>query len=170
MEIVEIRTDELRADPRNARLHSATNISAIRTSLERFGQQKPIVVDGEGVVVAGNGTLVAAIGLGWETIKAVRTALVGKEAMAFAIADNRTAELAEWDYDMLAKQLAEIADEDQALMAASGFSDDDYQQITGWIESEESGQPGASEIGRSDIESTLVHQCPKCGFRFGKDK
>ena len=52
--------DSLSADPANVRTHDKRNIDAIKASLRRFGQQKPIVVDGDGVVVAGNGTLAAA--------------------------------------------------------------------------------------------------------------
>ena len=51
---------DLSEDPANARTHSERNIDAIVASLRRFGQQKPIVVDSNGVVRAGNGTLVAA--------------------------------------------------------------------------------------------------------------
>jgi len=92
---------DLTKDPANVRLHSEKNLSAIKGSLQHFGQQKPIVVDGSGVVIAGNGTLQAALALGWTEIDIVRTALTGAEAVAFALADNRTAELAEWNTDEL---------------------------------------------------------------------
>lgn len=99
MERVDI--DSVVLDPANARKHPERNIEAIKGSLARFGQQRPIVVDAAGVVRAGNGTLTAARLLGWKTILIVRTALDGGEAAAFAIADNRTAELAEWDIEAL---------------------------------------------------------------------
>lgn len=91
------RTDELLHDPGNVRTHDERNLRAIKASLARFGQQKPIVIRPDGVVVAGNGTLAAARELGWETLTCVVTELEGPEAVAFAIADNRTAELAAWD-------------------------------------------------------------------------
>jgi ParB-like chromosome segregation protein Spo0J len=97
----------LHLDPANARKHSRPNIEAIKSSLARFGQQKPIVVDSKNVVRAGNGTLVAATELGWTKINIVRTDLAGVEATAFAIADNRTAELAQWDPQTLSALLAE---------------------------------------------------------------
>jgi len=75
------------------------------------------------VVVAGNGTLMAARALNWTTIKAIRTNLAGSEATAFAIADNRTAELAEWDESALHQQLAAIAIDDEELLAATGFDE-----------------------------------------------
>lgn len=100
-----MKVDALFLDPKNARLHPERNLEAIKASLRKFGQQKPIVVDQTGVVIAGNGTLAAARALGWERIAIVRTELTGDEARAFAIADNRTAELAEWDYEELRASL-----------------------------------------------------------------
>ena len=92
---------ELREDPNNARAHDERNIEAIKTSLGAFGQRKPIVVR-DGVVVAGNGTLRAAVALGWDRIAVVDADdLSPAEAAAYALADNRTAELATWDTEAL---------------------------------------------------------------------
>ena len=107
MTIESLPIASLHPDPANARRHSERNIDAIMSSLMRFGQQKPIVIDANNVVRAGNGTLVAAKALGWTHIDIVRSPLKGSEATAFAIADNRTAELAEWDPDVLNAILAE---------------------------------------------------------------
>ena len=98
---------ELTADPRNARKHGERNLAAVRASLERFGQRKPIVVRA-GVVVAGNATLHETVGLGRSHV-AVANAddLSADEARAYGVADNRTAELAEWD----ATELAAIRDD-----------------------------------------------------------
>lgn len=121
MKVERVLIEELTADPANVRKHNAKNLKAIEASLRRFGQQKPIVVDGDGIVRAGNGTLAAAQQLGWKQIDVVRTQLKGAEATAYAIADNRTAELAEWDEEALAQQLAAIQIEDEELAESSGF-------------------------------------------------
>jgi len=121
MAVEDVPVDTLQFDPANVRKHPEANLAAIKASLSRFGQQKPIVVGTGNVVVAGNGTLAAAKALGWRTVKAVRTTLAGAEATAFAIADNRTAELAEWDEASLHQQLAAIAIDDEELLAATGF-------------------------------------------------
>jgi hypothetical protein len=118
-ELVKIET--LVFDPANARKHGEKNLAAIKSSLQRFGQQKPIVVDANGVVRAGNGTLAAAKALGWKEIAIVRSPLSGSEATAYAIADNRTSELAEWDDDILSQTLAALQIEDEELALASGF-------------------------------------------------
>ena len=108
MKISTVDINRVVPDPDNARLHDDRNIRAIAGSLEKFGQQKPIVVDGDYRVIAGNGTVSAAQSLGWKKIKAVKTELTGDEARAFALADNRTAELAEWDDRILKVQLGEL--------------------------------------------------------------
>jgi len=120
---------DLQLDPANVRRHPAQNIAAIKASLTRFGQQKPVVIDRRGIVVAGNGTLAAARDLGWTEIDVVVTDLAGSEAVAFAIADNRTAELAEWDDDALASVLAALKAEDDALLQVAGFSEDDLNKL-----------------------------------------
>lgn len=99
---------KLTPDPKNARLHDERNLDAIRASLKKFGQQKPIIVDKKGLVVAGNGTLEAAKSLGWTHIAVVESNLKGLDLRAFAIADNKTAELAEWNYEQLSGQLREL--------------------------------------------------------------
>lgn len=128
MEVISTPIADLKMDPANVRKHGPRNIETIVASLQKFGQQKPIVIDKNGVVVAGNGTLAAARQLGWTSIDAVRTGLQGSMATAFAIADNRTAELAEWDTDALAQTLAALQIEDEELARMTGFNDDQIKK------------------------------------------
>jgi DNA modification methylase len=116
-------------DPANVRRHPANNLESIKASLLRFGQQKPVVVGDGGVIIAGNGTVMAAKALGWDTVEIVRSGLKGSEATAYAIADNRTAELAEWDDAALAQQLAALQIEDAALAEATGFSEAEIEKL-----------------------------------------
>jgi DNA modification methylase len=105
---------DLLLDPENARKHSKKNLDAIKASLTKFGQRKPIVINNKGVILAGNGTVEAAKDLGWDHIEVAIVPADWDEATAraYALADNRTAELAEWDENVLAKQLLELIDED----------------------------------------------------------
>lgn len=121
--------ESLQLDPTNVRTHSDNNIAAIRTSYARFGQQKPIVVDADGIVRDGNGQLIAARELGWSKIEIVRTALKGNEATAYAIAANRTAELAEWDNPALISQLAELQIADNDFASIVGFTPDEMRTL-----------------------------------------
>lgn len=123
-----LKIADLSLDPANVRKHDRKNLDAIKASLRKFGQQKPIVVDAKGIVIAGNGTMTAAQELGWTEIAAVRTELVGVEATAFAIADNRSAELAEWSDD-LAGVLKSLANANVDL-AELGFAQNDLEKIS----------------------------------------
>ncbi len=127
LEILSVPLTELCCDPGNVRRHDEKNIAAIKQSLQRFGQQKPIVIDGANIIRAGNGTFQAARELGWTHISAVRTTLDGADAVAYAIADNRTAELAAWDHEALIRQLGAL---DADLAAAAGFTDKDIAELS----------------------------------------
>ena len=109
MNIQKLSIAQLSLDPQNARKHSQRNLDAIAASLDKFGQRKPIVIH-KGVILAGNGTVEAAKSLGWTDIDAVEVPSEWDDetAKAFALADNRSAELAEWDESILAKQLLEL--------------------------------------------------------------
>lgn len=122
MQVEVLPIADFTADPENARVHDERNLKAIARSLEAFGQQKPIVVDRDGIIVAGNGTVAAASSLGWTEIAVVRTGLDKDEARAYAIADNRTAELATWDAERLALTMGEL---DVDLAGAVGFSEEE---------------------------------------------
>jgi hypothetical protein len=128
MEITKTKIADLSLDPSNVRKHSRRNLDAIKASLRKFGQQKPIVVDAKGIVLAGNGTLTAAQELGWTEIEITRTELAGVEATAFAIADNRTAELAEWEEDKLNAVLKSLQDEGVDLVDV-GYSPEDLDRF-----------------------------------------
>jgi DNA modification methylase len=129
MKIIKRNINELSQDPANARKHDERNIESIVASLRRFGQQKPIVIDSSGVVRAGNGTLEAARQLGWESIECVETSLKSSDAISYAIADNRTAELAEWDDEVLAAQLNGLLADDPELMEVAGFTEEELAAL-----------------------------------------
>ncbi len=127
MNVERIAIADLVEDPANARTHDAKNLRAIKGSLKRFGQQKPIVIDAKGVVIAGNGTLAAAREIGWTDIDVVRTTLAGAEAIAYAISDNRAGELAGWDDIVLGKALAAL-DADGWDLTDIGWDDGDWDK------------------------------------------
>jgi ParB-like chromosome segregation protein Spo0J len=139
VKIESVPIDSIHPDPANVRRHPDRNLDAIKASLARFGQQRPIVVDAKGIVRAGNGTLAAAKALGMDTVQIVRTGLQGSEATAYAIADNRSAELAEWDDTALAETLRSLQSEDFDL-AAAGFTDDEVDKLVASL-----NQPGDGE-------------------------
>ena len=146
------KVGDLTPDPSNVRAHSEENLLAIMRSLEAFGQQKPIVVDRAGKVLAGNATLEAARRLGWAKIETVETDLEGLDALAYSIADNRTGELSTWDYHALALAVGNMPD---GLKDATGFLADDRDALDAIgkvIERERVEKAGPKPV-----------RCPRCG-------
>ena len=120
--------------PGNPRLG---DVDAVAKSLERFGQRKPIVVrKDDGTIIAGNHTWQAAKKLGW---KEIAVAYVGDDdttAQAYALADNRTAELGSYDEQALKDLIDKVAAVDPDLVRTSGWSDDAVKELVDKIESE----------------------------------
>jgi len=169
MKVETVDIESVSLDPANVRLHASHNIDAIKSSLRRFGQQKPIVVDSRGVVRAGNGTLEAAIALGWKKISIVRSKLDGADAVAYALADNRTSELSAWDHEGLARTLASLREQDITLVADAGFTESDLRALARQFDAEENGeQSNATEINVDAFD--LKCKCPRCGFEFNNKK
>lgn len=120
-----VPVDSLTPDPNNARRHNKKSIEAVAYSLDRHGQQKPIVADRDRVVRAGNGMLMAAKSLGWRFIACNISDLSGSAATAYALADNRTAELSAFDYEVVSKALQQLAEENPEHARQLGWSDDE---------------------------------------------
>lgn len=124
-----VPVSDLQHDAANARLHPEKNHEATRSALKRFGQRLPIVVQRQGMIVrAGNDRLSIFREEGWSHIAALVVDESSVEATAFAIADNRTAELAEWDDEVLAKTLKALS-EDGFDLGELAFDDVDLDEL-----------------------------------------
>jgi hypothetical protein len=117
---------ELREDPDNARSHSGRNVDVIAASLDTNGQQKPLSALADGLVIAGNGTLRAAVGLEWTHLAALP--FDGKDHRLFAIDDNRTGELSDWDEVALRDAIREL-EGDGVSIDALGFNADEIAAL-----------------------------------------
>jgi hypothetical protein len=129
MNIELVALADLEPDSENAREHPEKSIEAIKKSLEMFGQRKPIVVSPDGIIIAGNGTYVAALGLGWSEIAVARVPedWDRDKWTAYAIADNRASDFSDWNDQVLAQQLVELGDGFD--LSFLGFSADDLQKV-----------------------------------------
>lgn len=108
----------LRRNPRNARTHSKKQIEKIVSSIRRLGFLNPILVDDDNLILAGHGRLAAALLLGLKHIPVIRFFhLTTAQKRAYLIADNKIAEQAGWDREMLAIELGELVD----LLPAEGL-------------------------------------------------
>lgn len=108
------------------------DVVAVRRSYERFGQRKPIVALRDGTVIAGNHQLLAAKELGWSRIAVVRVDDDDQTAKAYALADNRTADLGTYDDGALLEMIRAIQDEPE-LLSASGYTDNDIAQLVAGV-------------------------------------
>jgi DNA modification methylase len=106
-----ISVDQLILRKANARTHSRKQIRQIAESITRFGFCNPVLVDGENQIIAGHGRVEAAKVLGLKEVPTVRLAHLSEaEKRAYVLADNRLAELAGWDREILAIELQGLID------------------------------------------------------------
>jgi DNA modification methylase len=114
---------------RNARTHSEEQIAQIAASIAEFGFTAPILAGSDGVIVAGHGRLAAARKLGLATVPVVVLEhLTPTQRRALVIADNKIAENAGWDEELLRLELAELQEADFDL-ALTGFDADELLEI-----------------------------------------
>jgi DNA modification methylase len=109
------------------------NVEAVMESYRTFGQRKPVVALRDGTVIAGNHQLEAARRLGWTEIAVVYVEDDDTTAKAYALADNRTAELGTYDNFDLAQMLKAVS-VDEALFDATGYTDKDLKDLLKAIE------------------------------------
>ena len=119
---------------KNARKHQDADVQTIVASIKEFGFDDPIGVWGEdNLIVEGHGRLMAAKKLGMETVPVIHLDhLTDEQRRAYALAHNKTAEMSEWDFDLLGDELDGIFDID---MSDFGF-DLDFE-----TSGESSGEP-----------------------------
>ncbi len=108
-------------DPDNPREHSERNLKVLRNSLDRYGQVVPILLDAKNdMIVSGHGTLLCIKEMGWShVLVARRTFDSDLERQRLRDIMNRSAELAEWDFELLGK-------------AIKGYQDDEDMSFMGW--------------------------------------
>jgi len=119
-----VAIERLKLDPRNPRLHSDRQVKQIARSIESFGFNVPVLVDGNNNLLAGHGRVYAAFKLRLREIPAIRLEhLTSAQARAFAIADNRLSEISTWDDQLLSEILRDLAAVELDFdLEATGFS------------------------------------------------
>ena len=123
MNIVEKSIEELKAYEKNPR-HNEKAVDAVAASIKEFGFKVPVVIDKDGVIAAGHTRVAAAKKLGIKTVPCiVADDLTEEQIRAFRLADNKTAELAEWDEDLLAEELKMLEDIDMSQFGFDGLEE-----------------------------------------------
>ena len=117
-ELKYLSVDQIKENPRNPRKHPERSIVAIARSIERFGFIAPIIIDGDMMIMAGHGRVLAARRLKIGVIPCVIVDDLSPEQIAaYTIADNKITQLSGWDDDLLLSALCGLND-----IIASGFT------------------------------------------------
>jgi DNA modification methylase len=146
------RIEDLRAAPRNARTHSKKQLRQISASITAFGFTNPVLVDASGEVIAGHGRLAAARMLGLTDVPTLCLDwLSDEQKRAYVIADNRLAEKAGWDRDLLAIELGELVSLDFDV-TLTGFEMREIELII------DAGGPNPEDVTEEQAEGPPVCQ------------
>src|ERR1700694_5987191 len=146
LEIQYVSPDRLRPYPGNARSHSRKQLKLIADSIKRFGFTNPILVTNDFEVVAGHGRLQAAKSLGLQLVPVVAlSSLSEADKKALIIADNRIAELAGWDRDILAIEYQGLHDLQFDDIEITGFSLGAIDLILDEASEKNTGEPGQED-------------------------
>lgn len=155
MEIVEKKVSELKAYENNPRKNDNA-VEAVANSIKEFGFKIPIVIDGNNIIVCGHTRLKAAMKLGMETVPCIiANDLTDEQIKAFRLADNKTAELATWDFSKLFDEIQEI----NLDMTDFGFPNTD-QMLEGIFEEEEFEEEKEEDTKKDDSGYKVIVKCP----------
>lgn len=125
---------------------NAAAVDAVAKSIQEFGFKNPIIVDKDNVIVSGHTRRLAALKLGLDVVPViVSDDLTDDQVKAFRLADNRVAEFAIWDEDLLKEEMAKAIDMD---LTDYGFDPEKVEKIV------------QEEVG------VKMHRCPKCGCEW----
>lgn len=155
MKIEVLKISDLKPYENNPR-NNLDAIEAVANSLRRFGWQQPIVIDKDNVIVAGHTRYEAAKRLAMDKVPCKRAEdLTEEEIKAYRLADNKTSELAGWNFEKLEQELDELADfnmEDFGFAADEGFDDGELEAL--FMDAPE----------KETKPKTVI--CPHCGEEF----
>jgi ParB-like chromosome segregation protein Spo0J len=166
MDIVDRDIDSVRPYEQNPR-HNEHAVDAVARSIKKFGWRQPVVVDKDGVIVAGETRWKAGKKLGLKTVPVhVAADLTPELAKAYRIADNRMAELSQWNYDALSSELGDLG-KGGFDMSVLGWGDKDLAVMIG-DGNDKPPEGGGQEFDESVADGVQKCTCPKCGFVFPK--
>jgi ParB-like chromosome segregation protein Spo0J len=168
IELRDIR--EIHPYEKNPRINDKA-VDAVTASLKEFGFRQPIVVDKDGIIIVGHTRYKAAQKLGLEKIPVhVAEDLTDAQIKAYRIADNQTATIADWDYDLLPLELQELNNMDFNLELLGFDSDKLAQLLASDVEeglTDEDAVPEPPKVANTKPGDLYLLggkvKCPKCG-------
>jgi DNA modification methylase len=132
LKVETVPLEDLKPNPHNPRINDPA-VDAVARSIQAYGFNNPLITDEQLNIAAGHTRLKAAMKLGLETVPVIRVpGLIGTKFTGYAIADNQTASIAEWDQDLLAKIVSELNLDVDFDLANLGFDEKELTQILDW--------------------------------------
>jgi len=130
--VEQVATADLIPYARNARAHSDEQVAQIAGSIQEFGFNNPVLIDGQNTIIAGHGRVLAAGRLKLDQVPCIRlTHLSDAQRRAFIIADNRIALNSGWDEELLANELSDLH-ADELDLGLLGFDEDELEKFSGF--------------------------------------
>ena len=164
----------LHEDPGNANVHPEDQIEAIAASIRQFGMTKPVLIDADGVLIAGHGTRLGAIRAGLKEIPCVRhTQMSERDVRAYRLADNQLAKRSTYDFDLLADEVAALVDMNFDIDVL-GFSEDAIEALLKGASDEIPAEepPVKKRVKpakqKPNVQARIVRDivCPACQHKF----
>lgn len=142
----------------NAKIHNDMQLEKIKESIKSFGFITPCLIDKDFNIIAGHGRVMAALELELEDVPCVfLEGLSENQKKAYILADNKLSELADWNMELIDKELAQLAAEGFDIsLTGFGFSNQIKQEINEGIEID------LDFFG----DEKFKYECPECGFKF----
>lgn len=161
MKIVNKKVEELKPYVNNPRFNDDA-VEYVANSIKEFGFKVPIIVDKNNEIVAGHTRYKAALALGLDEVPTIVADDLSEEQIkAFRLADNKVSEKASWNIELLSEELEDL----DLDMDDFGFETD----LDIDIEEDYAKKNKELNIGDYDDDNFEI-VCPKCGFRFNKEK
>jgi site-specific DNA-methyltransferase (adenine-specific) len=154
------KIDELTPYENNPRINDHA-VEAVASSIQEFGFKVPVIIDKDDVVIAGHTRIKAARQLGMDEVPTIKADdLTPEQARTFRLADNKTAELAYWDHEMLNVEIEDLINLGVDNLDSYGFDLDAIDEDIEGLDLDD------DSTDQSDDGDKQVCFCPKCGFEF----
>jgi len=147
MEIKTVDIGKLSPFEGNPKRHPKEQIDKIVRSFSEFGWTNPLLVTKDNMIVAGHARVEAARKAGIKKVPVIYLPFDGKKALAYAVADNKLAELAEWDFTKMADLMTEL-DDGEFDLELTGFDMSEIEEIMNWTPEEEEPFDAAAEADK----------------------
>ena len=158
MDIIELPVKAIKPYAKNPRKNDKA-VEYVANSIRQFGFKVPIVIDSNYEIVCGHTRWKAAKTIGLESVPCVMADdLTPEQVKAFRLADNKTAEMAGWDFDLLEQEFNDI-DPEMFDMSDFGF----FRDLG--MKSEDLAENTEIDAGEFS-DDNFDHECPQCGFKF----